>query len=185
MLEPMIPYVSLQLFAEGGEGGAADGAAAPNAAAADTPQTNGADPAPESDRTPESTPPDPRLDFAAAQVQQWQQQAEQARRFYPGLDLEAESRNPRFCQLLRSGVDVESAYLVVHRHEILPAAMRHAARVAEQRLSSAIAAGSARPAENGLSGQSPAVTRQDVSRLSRQQREEIRKRAARGERVTF
>ena len=115
----------------------------------------------------------------------WAQQAEQARQLYPGLDMNVEAKNPRFRQLLRSGVDVADAYLVIHQQEILPAAMRHTARVVEQKLVDKFRASGSRPVENGISAQAPAVSKTDVSKLTKAERDEIRKRAAMGEKIRF
>lgn len=126
-----------------------------------------------------------RREAAHRQYALWARQAEQARQVYPSLDLRAEAQNPRFRQLLRAGVDVGSAYLVIHQGDILPAAMRHTARVVEQKLVGKLLAGSARPDENGISAQSAAVTRSDVSQMTKADREEIRRRVAAGERIRF
>lgn len=122
---------------------------------------------------------------ANQQYAQWAQQAEQAKQLYPSLDLKAEVKNPQFMQLLKSGVDVGSAYLVIHKDDILPAAMQYTAKVVEQKLADKIIAGGSRPAENGMSSQSAALTKSDVSALTKADRDEIRRRVARGERIRF
>lgn len=122
---------------------------------------------------------------ADQQYAQWAQQAQQAKQLYPGLDMQAEIKNPQFMQLLKAGVDVGSAYLVIHKDDILPAAMQHTAKVVEQKLADKIIAGGTRPAENGMSSQSAAVTKSDVSALTKADRDEIRRRVARGERIRF
>lgn len=115
----------------------------------------------------------------------WHAQAAQAREVYPGLDLKEELQNPRFLELLRGNVDIRTAYEVIHKDEIIPAAMHAAARNVEARLARKIAAGGARPVENGVAGGSAALVRSDVSRLSRSDIDEVMRRVARGERVTF
>lgn len=115
----------------------------------------------------------------------WAQQAEQAKQLYPGLEMQTEIKNPQFMQLLKAGVDVGSAYLVIHKDDILPAAMQHTAKVVEQKLADKIVAGGTRPAENGMRSQSAAVTKSDVSKLTKADRDEIRRRVARGERIRF
>jgi hypothetical protein len=113
----------------------------------------------------------------------WEQQAEDARKLYPTLDLNVESQNPQFRQLLMAGIDVGTAYLALHRDDVLAGAMQHTAKTVEQKLSNKIAAGNARPAENGASGQSAAVIKNDPSMWTKADREEVRRRAARGERI--
>lgn len=117
------------------------------------------------------------------QYEAWEQQAEEARKLYPNLDLNVESQNPQFRQLLMAGVDVGTAYLALHRDDVLAGAMQATAKTVEQKLSNKIAAGNARPAENGASGQSAAVIKADPSKWTRADREEVRRRAARGERI--
>ena len=113
----------------------------------------------------------------------WEQQAEEAKKLYPNLDLNVESQNPQFRQLLMAGVNVGTAYMALHQDEVLTAAMQHTAKTVEQKLSNKIAAGNARPAENGASGQSAAVIKADPSKWTKADREEVRRRAARGERI--
>lgn len=116
-----------------------------------------------------------------AMVTAWKQQAEEARGTYPHLDMNIESKNPQFRRLLLSGLDVASAYLVTHKEEL----MKHAAEDARKNLVNNILATGIRPGENGTSGQSASVSRYDVASMSRADRESIRKRAARGERIRF
>lgn len=115
----------------------------------------------------------------------WMQQAEDAKKLYPAFNLESEMQNPDFVALLRSNVDVGTAYLVLHKDEIIPAAMQFTAKTAEQKVVNKIIAGGNRPSENGMSSQSAAVVKSDVSQLSRADRQEIIRRVARGEKIRF
>lgn len=110
---------------------------------------------------------------------QWKQQADEAKSTYPDLDMNIECQNPRFRQLLGSGLDVASAYLLVHRDSVLEAA----AQSGRQMMASNLMATGKRPSENGTSGQSAAVMASDVASMSKADRENIRRRAARGERI--
>ena len=115
----------------------------------------------------------------------WMQQATEAQKVYPGFDLRAEMNNPKFVDLLRSNIDVRTAYEVLHKDEIIPAAMQFAAQTVEKKISNKIIANGARPTENGMSSQASAVVKSDVSQLSRADRDEIRRRVARGEKISF
>lgn len=115
----------------------------------------------------------------------WMEQAEKARAVYPTLDLRAELENDSFVSLLKSGVDVETAYTVIHKDEIIPAAMQFAVKNAEEKLSKSVQAGTARPRENGIGAQGAAVVKSDVSQLTKAQRDELVRRAMQGERITF
>ena len=104
----------------------------------------------------------------------WRQDAQKVKALYPA-----------FVNLLGSGVDLRTAYEVVHNHEILPAAMEYAARTVEAALAKKIAAGTNRPHENGMSVRSSAYLKGDVSKFSKQEVDAIARRVARGERVSF
>lgn len=117
----------------------------------------------------------------------WMQQAEDAKRFYPGFDLQAElnadGTKDRFVALLRSGVDVKTAYEVIHKDELIGGAMQYAARVTEQRTVENIRARGNRPRENG-GGTAPAViVKKDPKQFTKKDREEISRRVMRGERI--
>ena len=115
----------------------------------------------------------------------WMQQADEAKKVYPTFDLRAEMNNPRFVDLLRSNIDVRTAYEVLHKDEIIPAAMQFTAKTVEQKLTNKIIAGGARPTENGMSSQGAAVVKSDVSQLSKADRAEIIRRVQRGEKIRF
>lgn len=122
---------------------------------------------------------------ASKQYSAWMEQAEKAKQVYPSFDLSAELQNPRFLDLLRSNVDVRTAYEVLHKDEIIPAAMQFAVQKAEQNLTNKIIANGARPTENGINSQSAAQVKSDVSQLSKADLAEIAKRVARGEKISF
>lgn len=117
--------------------------------------------------------------------QSWMNQAEQIKGVYPSFTLEAEMQNPRFTDLLRNGIDLRTAYEVLHKDEIIPAAMQFTAQNVQQKLTNKIIANGARPTENGINSQSSAVVKSDVSQLSKADRQEIARRVARGEKIRF
>ena len=116
---------------------------------------------------------------------QWMDQAEKAKNIYPSFDLRAEMQNPKFVDLLRANIDVRTAYEVIHKDDIIPAAMQFTAKTVEQKLTNKIIANGARPTENGISSQSSAVVKSDVSQLSKADRAEIIRRVQRGEKIRF
>jgi hypothetical protein len=115
----------------------------------------------------------------------WMSEAESTKAIYPSFDLNTEMQNPKFIDLLRSNIDVRTAFEVLHKDEIIPAAMQYTAKTVEQKLTNKMIANGARPVENGNSSQSAAITKSDVSQLSREDRAEINRRVARGEKITF
>ena len=115
----------------------------------------------------------------------WMNQAEEAKKVYPSFDMRAEMNNPKFLDLLKSNIDVRTAYEVLHKDEIIPAAMQFTAQTVESKLAKKIASNGARPSENGMSSQSAAVVKSDVSQLSKADRAEIIRRVQRGEKIRF
>ena len=115
----------------------------------------------------------------------WMNEADETKKIYPSFNLQAEMQNPRFTDLLRSNIDVRTAYEVLHKDEIIPAAMQFTAKAVEQKLTNKMIANGARPVENGNSSQGATVTKSDVSQLSKEDRAEIIRRVARGEKIRF
>lgn len=122
---------------------------------------------------------------AEKDVAEWMQQAQDAQRTFPGLDLATELKNPQFLGLLRSGVGVETAYFAVHHKELVPQAMQYTAKQVEQKLTNKILANGNRPTENGATSNSTATVKSDVSQLTKADRAEIIRRVARGEKIKF
>lgn len=116
------------------------------------------------------------------------QQADEAKKLYPNLDLGVEMQNPTFARLTSPGVgvDVRTAYEVVHREEMRGAEMQYAAQKSAERMANAIRSGSMRPVENGLQGQQSAgAVKADPKSLTKADREEIKRRVRLGEKITF
>lgn len=124
-------------------------------------------------------------DKAAKLYSQWIEQEKATKNIYPSFNLRAEMQNPKFVDLLRANIDVRTAYEVLHKDEIIPAAMQFTAKTVEQKLTNKIIANGARPAENGTSSQSAAVVKSDVSQLSTKDIAEVMRRVANGERISF
>ena len=116
---------------------------------------------------------------------QWTQQAKTVQSVYPSFDLSAELKNPKFGELLSAGIDVRTAYEVLHKDEIIPAAMQFTAKAMEQKLTNKLIANAQRPSENGNSGQGAAIVKSDVSQLTKEDRREIIRRVQRGEKISF
>lgn len=131
-----------------------------------------------------------------AEQEEWDalmQQGEDLKKLYPMFDMDSEMQNPEFGKTLAFFKNsnlysdpVRRAYELVHRDEIMSGAMQYAVQQTQQKISNSIQSGMARPQENGTSQNAAgAPTALDPSKLSREQIEDIKKRAARGERITF
>lgn len=120
------------------------------------------------------------------QFAQIRAEAEQVKQIYPSFDFDTEMANPTILRLaFTPGVNLQTAYEIVHKDEIIGGAMKFAAQKAQQQTAAAIASGGKRPVEGWTGSNSPANTKIDVSALTSAQRKEYIKRAARGEKITF
>lgn len=119
------------------------------------------------------------------QLRQWYGEEKALQKLYPGFDLSAEVREPRFLALLKSGIPVRHAYEVIHMEEIKARVAETAAKNMERHVVAGIRAKGVRPAENGTSAQSGFTVKGDVSKLTKKDRAEIARRAARGEKIKF
>lgn len=115
----------------------------------------------------------------------WAAEESQMKQIYPGFDLNRESENPTFARLLAGGVQMQAAYLAVHSDEILSGAMAYASDQAKKKTVSDIRARGMRPDEGVLGKSAPARSTIDPSKLTKAERDDLARRAKRGERITF
>lgn len=120
---------------------------------------------------------------AQQKLQKWYGEAEQVKSQYPGFDLNAEAKNPQFLSMLRAGVPVQHAYEVIHMEDIKAGVAQTTAKRTEKQVVDGIRAKGARPQENGTSSQSAFTVKDDPSKWSRKDREEVIRRVARGETI--
>ena len=111
----------------------------------------------------------------------WLKQADETSGIYPGFNFHRELQNPRFCAILKNGIDVRTAYEVIHHDEIIPAALRCAVLDAEKKLTNKIMSNEARPTENGSGAGAGATLGTGVSKMSKANRDDIVRRVMRGE----
>ncbi len=118
-------------------------------------------------------------------LSEWKNDGEFLKEHYPEFDLERDSENPEFLNLLKGGAGLKGAYLATHHNEIIKSLVEKAAREAKEEALEAMRAKEMRPLENGMSAKSAALFKTDVSGLTPEQRAEIAKRVARGEIISF
>ena len=118
-------------------------------------------------------------------VEAWQQRSREIREIYPEFDLEKEMARADFRQLLRARVDMQTAYEILHKEEIIPAAMAYAAQTTERKLAEKLRTEGIRPAENGVSQAGAVSIGSRVSQMSRKEIADLCRRVERGEKVSF
>ena len=122
---------------------------------------------------------------AQRRVNAWYAESEKVKELYPTFDFRTEIADRDFQGLLRSGLSVQQAYELKHMDEIKANAARVAAQTTGQQMAAKIQTKAARPKENGTSSQSAVIVKNDVHSLTRAERAEIARRAARGEIMKF
>ena len=115
------------------------------------------------------------------EAQKLRQQVEETKSVYPEFDFEKELKNPEFTRLLRLGVGVKNAYEVSNIDSILA----NNTKAAEKKVVESIRLKGNRPVENGSEGAAGILLSGNASKLSKKERAELAKRAARGERISL
>ena len=123
--------------------------------------------------------------MAEQQIRQWDNDAQSLKGLYPSFDLQAEVQNPQFTALLKSGVPMQTAYEVMHMADIKAGIQRMTATATEKQVTDNIRAKGQRPKENGTSSQSAFTVKDDVRKLTKADRANIARLAARGESIVF
>lgn len=113
--------------------------------------------------------------------------AEAVKAIYPGFDLDAEMSDPDFGRLVSVGIPMQTAYEVKHKDQIMSNAMQYAVNRTASNLSASIQSGMKRPTENGTSAMATTSSAGtlDPSHLSAKDFAELKRRAERGERISF
>lgn len=119
--------------------------------------------------------------------QRWIQEGEELKERY-GLSefsFENEIQNQDFCDMLKNGVSVETAYKAVHFDEMLSGAMAATAQSVRSQVAKNIQARAARPVEGAASSQPGTIVKSNVSQLTKADRAEAVRRAAEGETIIW
>ncbi len=108
-------------------------------------------------------------------------QVEETKEVYSDFDFEEEMKNPEFTRLLKAGVKVKDAYEVINIDSIIDRSSKNA----EKKVVDSIRAKANRPTENGSEGGSGILLSGNASKLTKKQRADLAKRAAKGERISL
>ncbi len=115
------------------------------------------------------------------EAQKLREQAAKTKEIYPEFDFQEEIKNPEFMRLLNLGVGVKNAYEVSN----IDAILENNTRKAEKKVVDSIRLKGSRPVENGNEGTSGILLSGNASKLSRKERAELAKRAAKGEKISL
>jgi hypothetical protein len=112
--------------------------------------------------------------------------AELLKESFPAFDLGLEiENNETFANLIDNGVDVRAAFLSTHVDQILDGSNAYAQKTATQNVINTIQQRASRPAEGAMHPNPAIVRKSDPSSLSNEDIDEINRRVAMGETVSF
>lgn len=129
-----------------------------------------------------------RHEQAANVYAKWEQEGQTVKQLYGDFDLRTECQHPEtgrdFVRLLQNGIDVRTAYEVIHKDELLSGAISYAVQSTQKRTMDNIRAKGMRPQENGAGGSiATQIVKNDPSKWTKADRAEVARRVMRGERV--
>ena len=115
----------------------------------------------------------------------WLAEGEQLKTVYPSFDLEVEAQNESFVHLLQNGINVKTAYEVIHKDELLSGAIGYAVKTAQQRTVDNIRARGMRPQEAGAgsTAQAAQIVKANPADWSKQDMAEVLRRVRSGEKI--
>ena len=117
---------------------------------------------------------------------QWETEAADLQQAFPAFDLGLElEHNEGFAKMVTTGVPVRDAFLAAHASEIFANANASAEARATQNVLSTIKQRAARPQEGAMHPGAAVVRKSDPSKLSNDDIDEINRRVAMGEQVSF
>ena len=121
-----------------------------------------------------------------AMFAQWESEATELQQAFPAFDLGLElQHNEEFAKLISNGVPVRNAFLTTHAEEIFAGSNAYASKQATQNVVNAIQQRASRPAEGAMHPGAALVRKSDPSSLSNEDIDEINRRVAMGESVSF
>lgn len=119
-------------------------------------------------------------------VEAWKSEIPQVQALYPEFDFDVEMENPEFGDMVsRQGKSLLKAYQYVHHDDIVSVAVEQAAKKVSEATAKNIHRKSERPLEGGVAA-SPGVTfKNDVTKLTAEDRRRIAKEVRMGKSISF
>ena len=109
----------------------------------------------------------------------------EAQEQYPAIDMDEQLQNPRFMELLYGGLDIKSSYELANAENLRNEAISKALKEAKLLWMNELKAANQRPIEEASQGGISASAIKNPALMSREERDLIAQRAARGETITF
>lgn len=114
-------------------------------------------------------------------IDSWYKQADEMTEQYPDFNLQEWAQNDEFMKLINANIPVKQAYELLNLDNI----KSNVAKTAQENTVKNIQAQKNRPKESATNSSTGAVIKSDVKSLTKADREEIARRAQRGEMIRF
>jgi len=118
-------------------------------------------------------------------VKGWYDEAEAIKEEYPDFDLKEASKDRDFLSLLKSGVGVKAAFQATNFDDILSKRLSAATQKTKENTIESIKSKKNRISEGGSHSAPGVVVKNDVRKLTKEDRQEIVKRSSEGESISF
>lgn len=119
-------------------------------------------------------------------AQKWYAEAQELKTRFPQFDLQTELADRNFVAAINAGVPMEQVYKGKYYDQFVGEAAQSVAKSTEKALVDNIRAKGKRPAENGIAAQSASfLTKSDPSKLTLADFDEIARRVAHGDIISF
>lgn len=115
------------------------------------------------------------------QINKWVDDAHKFSEMNPAFDFQKETQNQQFVELLKAGIDVKTAYNVMHINEIVDSA----GQVKERETIDRIKSRNSRPDELTKGLTSKVAVKNDVNSFTDEDFERVKQLAAQGKRIVF
>jgi len=122
---------------------------------------------------------------SAQLYQSWLAEADELKEIYPGFDIEAESENPMFVNLISNDVPLRKAYEAIHMDEIMKNTATEVGDAVRKKTADTIRANGQRPAEGGITEQPGIIHKTDPKKFTMDDFKDIEKRVRHGEKISF
>lgn len=119
----------------------------------------------------------------------WLGQANSMKNQYPNFNLDAEIRNPQsgkqFLQVLQATGDVRAAYHAINFDKILPSVAQQAEQKGKEEIVNNIQSRRSRPLENGANSSAGVIVKNDPSKWTDKDLDEVLRRVSMGEMINL
>ena len=122
---------------------------------------------------------------AREQLEEWGKQEKDLQKTFPDFTLRSALADPKFADLVRRGLDLRTAFIASHHEDIMANTLKYTADKTKKSIADAIQSASARAPENATQDTPAVVYKPDPKEWTDSDWSEIKRRIAKGEKITL